>query len=527
MNKENLKIKRALLSVSDKSGIVELAKVLKSNDVELISTGGTKRVLEEAGLQVTPIEEVTGNPEAFGGRMKTISFQIGSSLLFRRGLEEDEKTAKDLGIKPIDLVVCNLYPFAEYRERGEKDLETLVENIDIGGPTMIRAAAKNFSWVLTLTETSQYSRLINEIQSGISFQTRYEFSLKAFSNTFHYDAMITEYLGKILSTQEENIPSIDFQNPQPLRYGENSHQKAVLFKNGKNGIANALQVQGKELSYNNLLDSEAAWKSSGDTLDALNGNDCVVSVIKHLNPCGLAVHSNPREALEMAWAGDPVSAFGGIIGTTQRVEKDFMDFFAEKFIEVIIAPDFSPEALEIASKKKNLRILKCPNYIPSEEKVIRSISGGILVQDEDEGVDKEFKCVTKNSSALNNKGLIQFGVTACKHLKSNAIALVGENNGGLQLLGAGMGQPNRIESLTRLCVPRFLERFKDSGISIENAMMISDAFFPFSDTIEECEKQGIKQIIQPGGSIRDQEVIATADKFNISMVFTGRRHFRH
>lgn len=526
MNKSNLKIRRALLSVSDKTNITNLAKALIENNVEIISTGGTKKILEEAGIKVTPIETVTGNPEAFGGRMKTISFQIGSSLLYRRGHEEDEQTAKELEIAPIDLVVCNLYPFAKYRDAGETNIETLVENIDIGGPTMIRAAAKNFEHVLVLTSPDQYQTIISELPQGITFETRKNCSLKAFSDTFHYDAMISQYLGDLMQTPQGQYPRIDFREGISLRYGENSHQKATLFKSGDNGIANAKQIQGKELSYNNLLDAEAAWKSAGDAYNAV-GAGVAVSVIKHLNPCGLALHSSSRTALELAWQGDPVSAFGGIIGCTFEIDKNFMEFFSDKFIEVIIAPSYTDDALELAAKKKNLRVLVCENYTPSKERTMRSISGGLLVQDEDEGLDSEFKVVTKNKNVENDKELNAFGTMACKHLKSNAIALVIRNKDGLQLVGAGMGQPNRIESLTRLCIPRFEERFSDEGLKISDCLMISDAFFPFADTIEECQKVGINNIIQPGGSIRDDEVIAAADNFNMSMAVTGRRHFRH
>ncbi len=526
MKKESLKIKRALLSVSDKAGIVEFSQALVESGVEIISTGGTKKVLEEAGLKITPIEAVTGNPEAFGGRMKTISFQIGSALLFRRDNSEDIATAKELGITPIDLVVCNLYPFEKYRDVGEKNIETLIENIDIGGPTMIRAAAKNFENVLVLTNPKDYPQVEKELKDGISFETRKKAALKAFSDTFHYDAMISEYLGGLLETPEGEIPRVNFQDSVKLRYGENSHQTANLFKIGSNGIANAKQIQGKELSYNNLLDAEAAWKSCGDASNALPGKTAV-SVIKHLNPCGLAVHDNPSKAIEMAWEGDPVSAFGGIIGISTEVSESELDFFKDKFIEVIVAPSFTPGALELARKKKNLRVLVCENYKGENEKVIRSISGGVLVQDEDTGLDPELNLVTENKELDSKKSLSSFGVMACKHLKSNAIALVAERENGFQLVGAGMGQPNRIESLTRLCIPRFEERFGDKGISLGDCLMISDAFFPFSDTIEECAKVGIKNIIQPGGSIRDNEVIDAANNYQISMGFTGRRHFRH
>lgn len=521
-----LEVKRALLSVSDKSGIVELAKFLHEQGVELISTGGTRKKLEENGLPITPIEEVTKNPEAFGGRMKTISFQIGSSLLFRREHPEDIEQANKLGIRPIDLVVCNLYPFKKYKESGESNIETLIENIDIGGPTMIRAAAKNYKYVQTLTNPSLYDEFMNNYQDGISLEFRTRAALEAFRMTASYDHMIASYLpSKVYESGGLPIPDFSFSDSQaiPLRYGENSHQKANLFLTGKKGIAAAKQLQGKAISYNNLLDAESAWKSAGDANQVFDDDYCTVSVIKHLNPCGLASAKDSLMALKQAWAGDPVSAFGGIICSTKEIDENFMEFFKDKFIEVLIAPKFTNGALEIAKKKKNLRVLVHENYIASNEVTFRTISGGVLVQEEDEGLDQEFTMVTENQSIEEDKKLYQFGIMACKHLKSNGIALVLEKDECYQLVGAGMGQPNRIDSLKKLSIPRCGEK----GIDIKNTILISDAFFPFADTVEECASVGITKIVQPGGSIRDNEVIEAANKASISMCFTGRRHFRH
>ncbi len=523
MNKENIKIKRALLSVSDKEEIVELAKVLASKSVEIISTGGTKKKLEEAGIKVTPIESVTGNPEAFGGRMKTISFQVGSALLFRRFNNQDLKDSKALGIEPIDLVVCNLYPFEDYVKKGETNLDVLIENIDIGGPTMIRAAAKNYEGVTILTNPNQYKIFCEEFETSgeVSFKKRKFFSLEAFRLTASYDLMVNNYL-TLNDDSNALVPNINLLDSTELRYGENSHQRALLYKNNNKGIAHAVKIQGKDLSYNNLLDADAAWKVAGDASLALKGKTSV-SVIKHLNPCGLAVGDNSLEVLELAWAGDPVSAFGGIIATTCKVTKEFAEFFDKKFIEVLIAPDFDSDALDYLSKKKNLRVLKSPNYQPNNEQIVRSISGGMLIQNEDEGLDTEFRIVTKNNEIEKDHELNQFGIMAAKHLKSNAIAFVLKTKDVFQLVGAGMGQPNRIDSLRKLCLPRIQEKL----IEPNELTMISDAFFPFADTIEVCAKFNIKKIIQPGGSIRDDEVIKAADQNNISMLFTGRRHFRH
>ena len=522
-----VKPQRVLISVSDKRDIVSLGKVLNQMGVEIISTGGTQKVLQEAGIPITSITELTKNPEAFGGRMKSLSFQVGSALLYRRGHSKDEVDAAKLGIAPIDLVICNLYPFEQAVQRNEKDLERLIENIDIGGPTLIRAAAKNFASVGVATHPRQYKDIISELerQKGLSLHLRQKLALEAFELTANYDALISEYLHSQIDTTGKIIPPLSHSTHKELRYGENSHQKASLYLSHRPGIAHAQKLQGKELSYNNLLDIEAAWKSAGDVANAIAESEkgVAVSIIKHLNPCGLALHTDPLLALDLAWGGDPVSAFGSIVATNATVDESFAQFFDDKFIEVLVAPDITEQAKKALSSKKNLRLLTHPPYRAEDEITMRSISGGLLVQAEDIGLDSKYDVVTRNKSVAKDMALCHFATMVCKHLKSNAIALVGRISGGIQLLGAGMGQPNRIDSLKELALPRALKK----NIAPVDIIMASDAFFPFSDIIEICHQAGINRVIQPGGSIRDEEIIRAADQHDISMMLTKRRHFRH
>jgi phosphoribosylaminoimidazolecarboxamide formyltransferase/IMP cyclohydrolase len=522
---QHISIKRALLSVSDKESIIPLAQFLKKRNVEIISTGGTKKVLNENGIATTSIEEITGSPEAFGGRMKSISFQIGSSLLYRRKNSDDIADAKKLNIQPIDLVVCNLYPFA--KAVADRAVETeLIENIDIGGPTMIRAGAKNYDGVTVLTSPSQYEGFMELYQKEdkISYEQRREFARAAFNHTAEYDAMIANELNTRFSDTKDSFLSM--QSGTELRYGENPHQSSVLFKTqAGDTLANVTPIQGKQLSYNNYLDMDAAWKSMSD-LDQIKTNEkpFAVSIIKHLNPCGIALGNNVLTTLEKAWAGDPVSSFGSIIAFNTTVDENVARWFDKKFVEIIIANDFTHSALEVFSQKKNLRLIKIAPKRPNEEKVFRSINGGILAQAEDEVIDREFQLVTKTNFYNKMENLSQFGVQVCKNLRSNAIALVTSDNDHFFLSGAGMGQPNRLDSLERLAVPRHQQNF---DIPLSETLLVSDAFFPFRDSIEVAHKNGIKNIIQPGGSIRDNEVIEACDEYGIAMYFTGKRHFRH
>lgn len=527
---DKLSIKRALFSVSNKDNIVELAKFLKNCGVEIISTGGTAKVLKDNGIDITPINEITGNPESFGGRMKTISFQIGSSLLYRRGHKTDEADAKQLSIEPIDLVVCNLYPFEEVAKKNVPEAE-LIENIDIGGPTMLRAAAKNFQGVAVLSHPDQYENFIAELKSNgsLSLDKRKEWALAAFTMTAHYDNAIANKL-TLKFTETNDQKALSFKEIKSLRYGENPHQTASLnIISNTNGpsIATANIIQGKPLSYNNLLDADAAWKICSDAFHSVEfQNKTCVAVIKHLNPCGLAVTPELHRSLELAWAGDPVSAFGGIVCFSQTVTEGIAHFFRDKFIEILIAPAFDKKALEILSSKKNLRLLQTNlKEQGQKETVYRSIAGGMLTQVEDFGDHHEFQIVTKNQFSKEKIELARFGIQAGKHLKSNAIALVntaGENE--YWLTGAGMGQPNRLDALRLLAVPR-LQLKKE--VDINESVLISDAFFPFRDSIDAANEMGVKYIIQPGGSIRDKEVIDACDEFGLAMAFTGKRHFRH
>ncbi|MBL7665944.1 MAG: bifunctional phosphoribosylaminoimidazolecarboxamide formyltransferase/IMP cyclohydrolase [Bacteriovoracaceae bacterium] len=514
MKQEKSKIKKALISVSDKSGLLELAKKLKQHQVEIISTGGTAKFLEENKIKTTPIQEITGNPEAFGGRMKTISFEIGSALLFRRFNSSDLSDVEKLNIPQIDLVVCNLYPFEKVAASTTNEDE-LIENIDVGGPTMIRAAAKNYESVTVLTDPSQYEIFINEFEASaqMSFETRKKFAFAAFAKTAKYDQFIVNtFVGEA--------------DKQELRYGENPHQKAWLAKldNTKaRGVAGAEVLQGKELSYNNLLDADAAWKCTSEIYNQFPKNKSV-SIIKHANPCGAASGTNNLEVLKSAWACDATSAFGGILCFSHELDKECAQWLVDKFIEIVIAPSFSAEALKIFSSKKNVRLLKTPLNPPTAgEMVYRSIAGGMLIQNEDEYTTPQFALKTKKEFPQAKMKLAEFGLCVGKYLKSNAITLVTIQDEIYVLAGAGMGQPNRLDSLKMLAAPRALA----NQHALEDCILISDAFFPFRDSVEVAAATGIKYIVQPGGSIRDQEVVDACNEFGIAMVFTSERHFRH
>lgn len=522
MKKEQVEIKRALISVSDKTQLDRLVQYLNENKVELISTGGTKKYIESLGLPVTAVESITGNPEAFGGRMKSISFQISSGLLFRRHNEIDLGEAKKLNIQPIDLVICNLYPFEKHVEL-KSDEDLLIENIDIGGPLMLRCAAKNYESVTVLSEASDYDQFINLTQKNklsTDFNYRREQAVKTFQRITHYDTAISNELSKRYLKSEN------------LRYGENPHQKAELILTNNTDspvqIAKAEFIQGKELSYNNWIDADAAWRVVSDIYHSQKTtvNKSITVVVKHANPCGLAACTTPIESLKEAWNGDSISSFGGIIATSYTVTQEIADFLIKNFIEVLIAPDFEVEALEIFKMKKNVRLLKTPlREYHQNEIMTKSISGALLKQNEDEAslaVD-QFKVVTKTQFSDKHQSLFQFGVLACKHLKSNGVALVGQSQNGLILVGAGMGQPNRLDSLRLLAV----QRAKNKNFEMKDLVLVSDAFFPFADSIDVCHEVGIRAVIQPGGSIKDQEVIAKCDQHQIAMALTGVRHFRH
>lgn len=523
------KIKSALISVYYKENLDKVVELLNKNGVKIYSTGGTQKFIEDQGLQVTPVEDLTSYPSILGGRVKTLHPKVFGGILSRRNNDSDKNQLKEYDIPEIDLVIVDLYPFEETVKSGASE-QDIIEKIDIGGIALIRAAAKNYKDILIVPSRNQYESLIDLLEKkngNTDIEDRKAFAIEAFNTSSHYDSAIFNHLNN-----DGSLNKISLKDGKSLRYGENPHQAASFFKFNNSSssvtISNAKVLQGKELSYNNMLDADAAWKSASDAYYATEslGNRSAVSVIKHLNPCGLAVSDNTLKSLELAWAGDPVSAFGSIICFTDTVNEDIANWFSGKFIEIIIAPEYTDKALKVFSKKKNLRLL-VSNIKPvnSREKIYRSINGGMLVQDEDELIEKEFEKVTKTEFTDKQVKLAKFGTQTCKHLKSNAIALVTENSdGSFWLTGAGMGQPNRLDSLRWLTVPRFNQK---EDIKIEDAVLISDAFFPFADSIEEAEKAGVKNIVQPGGSIRDDEVIKACDEKGIAMVFTGKRHFRH
>lgn len=540
-----IKIKKALISVSDKTGIIALAKTLQCYGCEIISTGGTKMALEKAGISVVDITTVTGNPEAFNGRMKTISFNIESALLFDR--ETDSETAEKFGIKPIDMVVCNLYPFKKFVD-AKADSDTLIEHIDIGGPTMIRAGAKNFKYVAVVTDILDYPLIIKELEANngaLCLYTRRDLMRKAFNYTADYDSLIAMTMDELADKKSLRLFFIEGKE---LRYGENPHQNGFFFreKAAVNSLYDMKVLHGKELSFNNIGDIHSAIAS----VKHFKSNGC--AIIKHSNPCGLCEGENQRQAFELAWAGDPISAFGSIVAFNHTVEKETAEFLnlnhqdkkKRKFIEVIIAPNFSDEALSYLCFHKNLRIVAYNSSVKQCDKDIKYLNGSLLLQDADDKLFSKLEIVTQNKPNVNNdyKKLIEFGINAVKQIKSNAIVVVRKilkaQESYFQLLGMGAAQPNRLIS-TKLALDKCRENLSKeyNGSSemrehyikqeIGKAILISDAFFPFSDNMELCAEAGIKTIIQPGGSIRDKLVIKKCDELGIAMIFTGIRHFKH
>ena len=535
-------IRRALLSVSDKSDLLPLARTLHQLGCELISTGGTRHALEEAGLPVIEISQVTGNPEAFGGRMKTISFAIESALLFDR--ERDGEEAARLGIRPIDLVVCNLYPFAKHRDAGS-ELPTLIENIDIGGPTMIRAAAKNHRFVAVATSPSQYpaiDRELHETSGSLGEATRARLARAAFDLTADYDAMVATTLAERAG---ERSLRMHFTGGVTLRYGENPHQEATFYRDAlaPRSLHDLKLHGGKELSYNNLTDLSAAL----EVAFSLERQGC--AVIKHANPCGLCEAEDQRQAFELAWAGDPVSAFGSVIAFNRNVELatarafllDSTDKSKRRFVEVVAAPGFDPAAVDYLRLAKNLRIVEVDPALLARTTEYRFLPGALVAQsvDADAELLEKVEVVTKRPLTTTSRALLLFGLKAVRQLKSNAIAVVLETGDhGFQLVGAGAGQANRVSS-TELAVTRARATIaascsgpaaeKDARVAsqMETAILVSDAFFPFPDSIEVAAKAGIRTVYQPGGSVRDAEVVARCDELGVAMALVGRRHFKH
>lgn len=520
-----LKIRRALITVSDKTGIVELGTALHTAGAEIVATGRTAQVLKEAGLPVIPIESVSGSPEAFQGRMKTLSFPVCSGILFRRGDSSDESDLSRLKIQAIDCVVVNFYPFEQAAARQGITHRELIEEIDIGGPTLVRAAAKNAPSVLVLTTPNHYSEVISQLkQEGcVSTSTVEKCSAEAWDRILSYDSAIAERMG----TNQKRV----------LRYGENPHQNASLEYDPQGPIAWGETLTPTELSYNNILDLSAAYALASDLVE-LDSNSTGVVIIKHNNPCGVALvpkstSQAQKTALIRAWEGDPVSAFGGVLVFTDPLTSETASWLSERFVELIAAPEMKAgdSALStLLAKRKNLKAVPIRRFseVPCDSTVV--VPGGRLKQSTDIGLQEPFKSVTRREFSRTQEKLARFGIAICRASKSNAIVLVREYQeipGTLQLVGAGQGQPNRIDSLQRLAVPRAQAVLQETGGELGDCLMISDAFFPFRDTVDACHAAGIRTIIQPGGSIKDAESVAACDEYGMIMVFTGIRHFRH
>ncbi len=519
---QRISIRRALISVSDKTGIVEFAQTLNKAGVELLSTGGTARLLTENGVKVTEVSDYTGFPEMMDGRVKTLHPRIHGGILGRRGVDNDIMARHD--IPAIDLVVVNLYPFQQVTTDPQCDLATAIENIDIGGPTLLRAAAKNHATVTVIVNTDDYAMVAAEMKNGgIKAQTRFKLAVKAYGHTAQYDGAITNYLSAMDSdgTRQDfpQILSLQYRQKQTMRYGENPHQHAAFYVEEKNHaacIANTRQLQGKELSYNNIADTDAALECVKQFSD-----EAACVIVKHANPCGVAVNDSLLKAYDRAHSTDPESAFGGIIAFNRELdEATALAIVERQFVEVIIAPDATDTAQTVLSKKQNVRVLVCGEFEKGRllEKDFKRVAGGMLVQDRDDDLYKELKVVSKRQPDKNEMEDLLFTWKVAKFVKSNAI-VYGKDN---MTIGVGAGQMSRVNSAR---IAR--TKAEHAGLEVRGSVMASDAFFPFSDAINAAAEAGIVAIIQPGGSMRDNEVIAAADEHSMAMVFTGMRHFRH
>jgi phosphoribosylaminoimidazolecarboxamide formyltransferase/IMP cyclohydrolase len=520
-------VKRALLSVSDKTGIVEFAKVLASRDVEILSTGGTAKLLSDNGIRVIEVSDYTGFPEMMAGRVKTLHPKIHGGLLGRRGTDDD--IMQQHGIPPIDLVVVNLYPFEQTVNQPGCTFESAIENIDIGGPAMLRSAAKNHASVAVVVDTADYAGVIREIDNsgGISPITRFHLALKVFEHTARYDGAIANYLGSLdQDLKPVNFPhalSLQLHKNQDMRYGENPHQRAAFYiehpsagKPLEPSVATARQLQGKALSFNNVADSDAAL----ECVKQFAQPACVI--VKHANPCGVATGNDLVEAYNRAYQTDPTSAFGGIIALNRTLDaRAARTIIDRQFVEVIIAPDVSPDAADIVAEKQNVRLLKTGQWqcqTPALD--FKRVTGGLLVQDRDLGMigEAELKAVTRRRPTAQELQDLLFAWKVAKFVKSNAIVYARDN----QTIGIGAGQMSRVYSARIASI-----KAADEHLDVAGSVMASDAFFPFRDGIDAAYKTGITAVIQPGGSKRDSEVIAAADEYGMAMVFTGMRHFRH
>ena len=515
-------IQRAILSVTDKTGLADFAHKLASMGVELISTGGTAKLLRDSGIAVKDISELTGFPEMLDGRVKTLHPKVHGGILHRRENAAHRTAVAEHGIAPIDMVVVNLYAFEKTASKSGVHFEELIENIDIGGPSMIRSAAKNFQDVAVVTSPSDYGAIAEEMaKSGgaLSSQTKWRLAQKAFATTAAYDSAIASTLERVSANGNfelhapQGFPDtlrLSFHKVTDLRYGENPHQKAAMYSDGSStGVANGRQVQGKELSYNNIVDLQAAWDLAQEF------EEPVCAIIKHTNPCGTATGKTLAEAYKRALECDPVSAFGGVIGVNRPVDGAAAEEMAKLFLEVIAAPAFDKKALEIFSAKKNLRLVEIANS--PQKWVLKNVSGGMLVQDADLHQLKEadLKVVTKRQPMPEEKRALLFAWKVCKHVKSNAILYARDG----QTVGVGAGQMSRVDSC-RIGAQKAV-------LPLKGTVAASDAFFPVPDGVEEIAKAGATAIIQPGGSVRDQEVIEAADRLGLAMIFTGVRHFQH
>ena len=504
--------KRALISVSDKTNIVEFAKGLEKHGFEVISTGGTYTHLKNNGVSCISIEDVTNFPEILEGRVKTLHPKIHGGLLSKRGNELHNKHVAENNIEYIDLVCVNLYPFEATVKKAGVSEEEIIENIDIGGPSMLRSAAKNFNDVAVVTDINDYAKILEELErGGISYETRRALAIKVFNTTASYDAAIANYFNKKDNLVPERL-TLSYKLQDSLRYGENPHQKAYHYVQDNNesyALQNAVQLHGKEMSYNNIQDASAAL----DILSEFEETTCVA--VKHMNPCGVATGNSVLEAYSRAYEADPVSIFGGIVAVNGKVDKETAEKMHSIFLEIILATDYDEEALEILTKKKNLRIYKLSEKNNNHEQQIKSVRGGILVQDFNDKLANEYESVTEKKVDETQQRDIEFGLKVVKYVKSNAIVVV---KGG-QTLGIGAGQMNRVGSCKIA--------LEQAGEKAKGAVLASDAFFPMRDSADIAADYGIAAIVQPGGSIRDQESIDACNEKGVAMVFSKIRHFKH
>ncbi|MCG6327163.1 bifunctional phosphoribosylaminoimidazolecarboxamide formyltransferase/IMP cyclohydrolase [Vibrio alginolyticus] len=524
-------IRRALISVSDKTGIVEFAQALAERGVDILSTGGTARLLAEQGIAVTEVSDYTGFPEMMDGRVKTLHPKVHGGVLGRRG--QDDDVMEKHGINPIDMVVVNLYPFAETVAKEGCTLADAVENIDIGGPTMVRSAAKNHKDVTIVVNAGDYGRVITEMDANdksLTLETRFDLAIAAFEHTASYDGMIANYFGTMVPSYGENKDGDEeskfprtfnqqFEKKQDMRYGENSHQAAAFYVEAnpqEASVSTARQIQGKALSYNNIADTDAAL----ECVKEFNEPACVI--VKHANPCGVALGKDILEAYNRAYQTDPTSAFGGIIAFNQELDAETATAIVERqFVEVIIAPSVSAEAIEVVAAKKNVRLLECGEWTTKTTGFdVKRVNGGLLVQDRDQGMVSldDLQVVSKRQPTEEELKDALFCWKVAKYVKSNAIVY----SKGDMTIGVGAGQMSRVYSAKIAGI-----KAADEGLQVEGCVMASDAFFPFRDGIDAAAEAGIKCVIQPGGSMRDDEVIAAADEHGMAMIFTGMRHFRH